>query len=133
MKNRKWSEWREQFNELQEKKSNFEEYARHLERAQEIVERFGNPTGRYYSYVNKLKEIMNKVNKWRTEVHNYFFNHPVLNCGELSVILKHYPSVYPPCKETAMIQSIIDKKERLEDQINDAYLYRIEFSVVIAT
>lgn len=133
MKNRKWSEWREQFNELQEKKSNFEEYAKHLERAQEIVERFGNPTGRYYSYVNKLKEIMNKVNKWRTEVHNYFFNHPVLNCGELSVILKHYPSVYPPCKETAMIQSVIDKKERLEDQINDAYLYRIEFSVVITT
>ena len=118
---RKWSEWREKFNEIQESKGSYEAFAAHLELAQQIVERYGNPTGRYYSYVNKLKELLNKVNKWRMEVHDYFFKAAVLDGNELASLLKRAPSTCPACKETAMIQAILDKKERVESQIRDAY------------
>lgn len=119
--NRKWSEWREKFNEIQESKGSYEAFAAHLEQAQQIVEHYGNPTGRYYSYVNKLKELLNKVNRWRMEVHEYFFKTPVLDGAELAALLKRVPPSCPPCKEMAMIQAILDKKERIEAQIRDAY------------
>lgn len=118
---RKWSEWREKLNEIQESNGSYEAYAAHLEEAQQIVAHYGNPTGRYYSYVSKLKELLNKVNKWRMEVHEYFFKTPTVEGSELTALLKRVPPSCPACKEIAMLQGILEKKRHIESQIGEAY------------
>ena len=120
---RVWCQWRDRFNHLAAKNARFNEYEKCLEEAQELIDSYGNPNSRFFSSVNRLKNIRNSVNEWRGKVHDLLHSKKFITNEELMKLLNSYSYSYPICDEKEMLDHLISAKIEIENEIENAFIF----------
>ena len=112
-----WSQWRDEYNKLKLNNASFEEYEQCLQKAQQLAVQYGNSNCRS---VKQLKMKMNVVNQWRGKVHHLLKQPRWIPNEELQKVLNEYPVLAVDCKEKDMLKQIIQRKEELESEVDNA-------------